>query len=235
MKKILEHLKENWIRHGFETMVVVAGVLIAFSLNSWNESMKDRKKEFILLRQLEADFETNQSLIMTGLERQKLDKRVFKLILNHTGPDVEMPDPDIRDSLEDLNYTIVDLVYTTINPNITVDQFIKSNELNYMLSSFPGIFSKYKDFENVTRELTLKARTIHQRHVAILSMDPTMQTNGQTPHSSDYLGWLRDRDYQNLVVDLRYQLENANNTLLDLQKTNEKILNLINQELSRFD
>ncbi len=38
MKKIIKHLKENWIRHGFETLVITAGILLAFSLNNWNEN-----------------------------------------------------------------------------------------------------------------------------------------------------------------------------------------------------
>ena len=40
MKKIINHLKENWIRHGFETLVVAVGILVAFTLNNWNEGRK---------------------------------------------------------------------------------------------------------------------------------------------------------------------------------------------------
>ena len=42
MKKIIKHLQENWIRHGFETQVVMVGILGAFTLNNWNEVRKDR-------------------------------------------------------------------------------------------------------------------------------------------------------------------------------------------------
>lgn len=41
MKKIFNHLKENWIRHGFETLVVTVGILGAFTLNNWNEIRKN--------------------------------------------------------------------------------------------------------------------------------------------------------------------------------------------------
>ena len=37
MNKILNHLKENWVRHGFETLVVTVGILGAFALNNWND------------------------------------------------------------------------------------------------------------------------------------------------------------------------------------------------------
>lgn len=42
MKKILKHLKKNWIRHGFETLVVTIGIWGAFTLNNWNENRKSR-------------------------------------------------------------------------------------------------------------------------------------------------------------------------------------------------
>ncbi len=45
MKKIINHLKKNWIRHGFETLVVIVGVLIAFTLNDWNEYRKSKRFE----------------------------------------------------------------------------------------------------------------------------------------------------------------------------------------------
>jgi len=61
MKKILNHLKENWIRHGFETLVVVVGILVAFTLNNWNEGKKARQLEIKILKEIreniERDFE----------------------------------------------------------------------------------------------------------------------------------------------------------------------------------
>ncbi len=55
MKKIINHLKENWIRHGFETLVVVAGILGAFVLNNWNEQRKQEKLEIQYLDRLTVD------------------------------------------------------------------------------------------------------------------------------------------------------------------------------------
>ena len=62
-----------------------------------------------------------------------------------------------------------------------------------------------------------------------------MQSKVQNPHKSDYLGWLRDRDYQNIVIDRILQTESAVDRLLDLKENNEIILKLIYQELTRFN
>lgn len=52
MKIILNHLKENWIKYGFETIVIIIGILGAYSLNSWNEVRKEKIKEIELLVEL---------------------------------------------------------------------------------------------------------------------------------------------------------------------------------------
>jgi hypothetical protein len=59
MKKIIKHLRKNWIRHGFETFVITIGILIAFALNNWNESRKTIQKERSLLIQLRKNLEDN--------------------------------------------------------------------------------------------------------------------------------------------------------------------------------
>ena len=55
MKKILKHFKKNWYRYGLETLVVIFGVLIAFGLNSWNESRKNQKMKETYLIEMTLD------------------------------------------------------------------------------------------------------------------------------------------------------------------------------------
>lgn len=55
MKRIIKHLKENWISHLFETLVVVVGILMAFTLNNWNERRKQEILEIQYLERLVAD------------------------------------------------------------------------------------------------------------------------------------------------------------------------------------
>jgi len=52
-KKIILNLRENWITYGFETLVVVVGILGAFELENWKESRQDRVKEQEYLSRIE--------------------------------------------------------------------------------------------------------------------------------------------------------------------------------------
>jgi hypothetical protein len=57
MNKILNHLKENWIRYGFETFVVINSILIAFGLTNWNENRKSANDQYESLDKLKLDLE----------------------------------------------------------------------------------------------------------------------------------------------------------------------------------
>jgi len=60
MNRIIEHLKDNWIRHGFETLVVTVGIMVAFGLNNWNENRKNQVLEKGFLRNINIEFKTNK-------------------------------------------------------------------------------------------------------------------------------------------------------------------------------
>ena len=68
MKKIINHLKENWIRHGFETLVVTIGILGAFTLNNWNESRKNKIKSINYLTGIAEELRTDTATINAGIE-----------------------------------------------------------------------------------------------------------------------------------------------------------------------
>ena len=61
MNKIIKHLKESWIRHGFETLVVTVGILGAFMLNNWNETQKYNKEETTILENLHENLKQAKS------------------------------------------------------------------------------------------------------------------------------------------------------------------------------
>lgn len=86
MKKVLRHFRKNWIRYGFETLVVIVGVLIAFSLNDWNEERKEQKRILLYYQELRDDLNndlTNINMaINTVKETEKLGLYIYDFITN---------------------------------------------------------------------------------------------------------------------------------------------------------
>ena len=70
MKKILKHIKNNWYRYGLETLVVIVGIHVAFTLNSWNEARKNRELE-------KAHIEITSNLGKLNIEDTQESKLVF--------------------------------------------------------------------------------------------------------------------------------------------------------------
>jgi len=59
MKKILSHLSKEWYKYLLEMIVITAGILGAYALNSWNEDRKDQKVEVKFYREMVADLKVN--------------------------------------------------------------------------------------------------------------------------------------------------------------------------------
>ena len=236
MAKLFKHLKENWIKYGFETLTILAGIIGALTIDNWNEERKERVQEHSILQQLQGDFETNQQLIEAGiLKYQGIDK-IIRLTINHTGPEVDLPEPEVLDSMGWLGYVRVELVHGTINLILSADQMdlLKNDLLTSRLAAFPGENLIYKTFELLSMDIALRQRELYKAYISVLLIRPGLQTRAQIQHESDFLAWLRTRNHQNLVVDRYIQNNNAYKALLDLKESNQSILDLINSELSRF-
>jgi hypothetical protein len=82
MKKILKHFKKNWYRYGLETLVVIIGILVAFTLNNWNEQRKDRELEKEILVDLKLNLESNITLLEGRIKYFSSGQKSCKIILD---------------------------------------------------------------------------------------------------------------------------------------------------------
>ena len=106
MKKLLETLKQKWAEYLLEMIVITAGILGAFGLNSWNQNRLDSKEEQRLLTLIHAEVNNYLWLQERGSERQENVLRSVERLLS------AMKSPS--DSL-DMNQIDQDLylIYTT--------------------------------------------------------------------------------------------------------------------------
>ena len=59
MKKILKHLGTDWYKYLLELIVITAGVLGAFALNSWNEENKSLQQSRDILIDVKENVDLN--------------------------------------------------------------------------------------------------------------------------------------------------------------------------------
>lgn len=72
-RKILNHLKTDWFRYGFETLAVIVGILVAFALDSWGENHKSQKEFAGVLEEIHDDLVLDTASISRILNLRILD------------------------------------------------------------------------------------------------------------------------------------------------------------------
>jgi hypothetical protein len=74
--RIFKHLRTDWFRYGFETLAVIVGILSAFALESWRDSLRVQKEEHEILMDLYNDLlhakEQSEALIHEELKTMDL-------------------------------------------------------------------------------------------------------------------------------------------------------------------
>ncbi len=239
MKQLITTFQQKWAEYLLEVIVIIIGIIGAFTLNSWKEYQNKKTQELELLTHLKDDFTANEQLIQQGFENLKTDYQFLKTTIKNTGPNIKLPEKSILDSIESINYTIVELVYGTLNPTLNSSriELLNDQQLRTQLLAFPILLTKYKQMETAARELALEQRKMHQRHVSILNREQNREKrflNHVNYFSSNYKAWLSDRNYQNLSLDRLWQIDAALIELNQLKNANKEILNSISRELDRF-
>ena len=139
IKKIYQYFMTNWISYGFETLVVIAGILIAFALQNWNEARKEESRELEYLCRLHQNlvrdtsyFQSSASLCNTLIEQNQNALR--------TAYDQQKTLPQYRRFLDQINtytipFQIEDATYrdliSTGNINIFRNDSLKIDIIQY--------------------------------------------------------------------------------------------------------
>ena len=81
MRKFLNILFQNWIKYGFETIVVTFGILGAFTLESWKDNRQEEKELLEIYRTIADDLHTDALALDTLLENYNWRIRTMYRIL----------------------------------------------------------------------------------------------------------------------------------------------------------
>jgi len=233
-KKLVSLETGKYLRYAIgETILVVLGILIALQINNWNENRKEKIIEQTLLNQLLKDFESNDIIIKNGLSEYERNLKFQNAIIKNTGPNIVIPENDkTLDSIGTLTYPKVGLVFGSLNFTSQQIEKISNPQLKIYLSKFPSIFKSYQETENRIADLTINQRQIHQKYITLLDY---MSEFNQEKFISDYSGWLRNREFQNITVDKNWVSEQAIRELNILSEENKNIIDLIKKEIRGTD
>ena len=81
MKKIIRHIRKDWIKYGLETMAILVGILGAQFLSNLNEQRKEKELEQEYLINLLADLENQAVTTESQMSYEKGNQKVCEYLL----------------------------------------------------------------------------------------------------------------------------------------------------------
>ena len=141
-----------------EIILVVIGILIALSINNWNENRIKDNKETAILANIHKEFIANKIQLKTIIKAHKKEHSSLAKIINHF-PITSKPEPIVLDSLSRYiwgsysGYTF-DPSQTSINALISTSSFdiISNSDLRNLLISWNDLVKDYQDEELANRD-----------------------------------------------------------------------------------
>ena len=223
-----------------EIVLVVIGILIALSINNWNENEKLRSTEQQYLLALKEEFSFNMGELKRIMDQNKWNLENAIEILDITG----FENPEITDEQFGTLLTRSLSRETRFDPNQGVlDEIINSGklgifsnkELKFALSSWSGILNRVRLQEQEL--LIMRSRTIEMvRNKANLrkALGPFLERMGikQTKFEQENLHLLKSVAFDGHMTGLATMSRNLNYTYYpNLVLEIDKILSLIDDEI----
>jgi hypothetical protein len=218
-----------------EIALVVIGILIALSINNWNEGRKERKKETQLLLSLSKDFKSNLESLEESINRIPTLIENYSLVLEYAGNLDNGLTKEMRDKIIGTSFVSTNLADGTLTSILGSDklEIIRNDTLKSWLTKYPSYIKDFKTLESsLVNYVKLTQRPIVRSYLTLsdrLLPEPRFDQLKENIPKSDYEGLLRDKEYLNVVIGIRSQ----NNALLGQCKSIHWVANEINNIIER--
>jgi hypothetical protein len=233
----------NYLKYAIgEIVLVVIGILIALSINTWNENRKNSHQEHKILLALKSDFtESKIRLQVTMIQQKNVLARSIALISIHEGK-IPMPINDsIKIYIEDgaLSWYREELITSSYDALINTgdSDIIKNENLNKSLAEFFSILNAGFEDQETCMYVLNRLMSITETIALPLSDSSIRKRRGLYPNSysikeDEAIKYLFKEEafFGNLYA--KVQLEgNRHNFQKDLLKRVEDILLILDDEL----
>jgi len=229
----------KYLKYAFgEIILVVIGILIALSINSWNESRKNIEKKEILLKALKIEFTDNLKQLDTVLY---YDGKVLKSIRGFMklDPDnsLEMTNDSMPNWFQNSSFR---WTYNPLNGALRSGissgeiHLIKNDTLSNLLFGWQDFVSDAKEGEVRTIEALIASKSITERHIRNIDYRNRYLTElGKSRFQSDYQSLFRDPLFEDYLTERYLSMNELLNELNLVKKKNILILKLIDIELNK--
>lgn len=202
-----ESLKIPWPRILAEGIAIILSILFAFGIDAWWTARQLHMDEQAILRQLDAEFQTNAVLLAEQRLNHEEILAAIKLVLSVTGPELDQAvteSPELRVAIDRITR------WWTYDPRMGVLSgltqsgrlsIISSDPLRNALASWPSRVRDLVEDELFTQQMTANQldpylnRKISRRKV----VHYVSQDVGRGRFPSEIASVLADQEFENLL------------------------------------
>tara|TARA_B100000497_G_C7690377_1_gene419527 strand:- start:2550 stop:3299 length:750 start_codon:yes stop_codon:yes gene_type:complete len=222
-----------------EIFLVMIDILLALQINNWNEHRKDRIQEDKVLSSLLEDFRYSQSRLSMSLEA--FDQEILRLesSIRMIGLKHENLTDDMKNKLGESGYRNTALAEGTLNSILNTNklELITNDTLKSLLTAYPAEITKFKNQALNVKNIVLNIhRPVLEKYVSLTTFisEDIIKFPDLNKHAypSDFDGLLKDRFYQNALVDRLLQTGNLHFVARNFLARTDRIIGLIEKELN---
>jgi len=164
---LMENKTGKYFKYAFgEIILVVIGILIALSINNWNEQRKENQKEQALLKRLEKEFMSNRDQLLDKIEfRNGVIKNCEQLLKYY-----DQPENRTRDSILYLMGTILPSTFDPIQNDLVSSgniEILKNEELKQLLVNWSTDVIQLQEVEQMFLRYYEQSLSVYANQIGI--------------------------------------------------------------------
>jgi len=213
-----------------EIVLVVIGILIALSINNWNEFRKERAIEKELIVELHTTVKGNHESLLSGLERWQSTTEALELIMYIIDQQLPYADSLSRyfeaahkkrgGNLNRLNFS----GYKSLENrgyNLIRNRELREKVINLFEQRLSGLAA-------TNNQLDIDNSSFHYEYIA---KNFTLNDNREIPHDFEYIQ--NDPFYYSILQSLRGILGRKINRVNFFLKENQQVIQLLETEINK--
>ena len=200
----------KYIRYAIgEIVLVVVGILIALSINNWNEQSKERKVEKQILISLSEDFKANLLSLEYSIKTIPEIIEKYSMVLEYAGQLDHGLTQLMKDTIISTSYRSTDIVDGALTSILGSNklELIRNDSLKKLLTAYPSQIRNFKEKDDFCKDYVMSVQRPLIRYYLTLSdgllFEPRFEEFKKNIVKSDYEGLMGNQEYLNVVIGIR--------------------------------